>query len=132
MLLPQGPSGKGRVGVRKRSEAFNGLMLLFRLSHSGQTEPLDPEPVALGAVSKRGPRGNSWAVCGPGKWVIATSATELQGGWRGAGYGLSGEEGTGSAGISVTAANSQNNSEQPAMPATGSQLFTTFPEEKIR
>ena len=36
------------MGIRKHSEAFNGSMLLFNLSHSGQTEPLDPNSIVLG------------------------------------------------------------------------------------
>lgn len=90
-----GLAGKGRVGVRKRSEAFNGLMLLFKLSHSGQTGPLDPEPVASGAVSKRGPRGNRCTVCGPGKVGNCYLCNCAAGGQ----VQDSGEEGTGSAGI---------------------------------
>lgn len=61
------------------------------------------------------------------KWVTATSANELQVEVRLPTH-LEGR-GSGSAAISVTAANHQNDSERTAKPAADSQLFTTFPEE---
>lgn len=57
------------------------------------------------------------------KWVIATSATELQVGARLRTLLVRRAWG---------AANSENNSEKTAVPAIGSQLFATFPEEMTR
>lgn len=74
------------------------------------------------------PRGSSRAVSEDlVKRVIATSVSELQAQPRL--RTLLARRGPGLAGISATAANSQNHSGKTALPAAGSPLFTTSPGE---
>lgn len=76
------------------------------------------------------PRENRFVTMDLVEKVIATTVSELLVEARLT--TLLARRGTGSAGISGTAASSQSSTEETAMPATRSQLMATFPEETTR